>query len=78
MVRNFPYHVNHHVAQPVDRQGPESSLADADGFFQYPPENAYPLQTATCNLLIYKEVAWRTLARPQEKTRYISASRAWF
>ena len=31
MVRIFPYHVNHHVAQSVDRQGSESSLKDVHG-----------------------------------------------
>ena len=46
--------------------------------FQFSKENACPLQPDTHKSLIYIDSAWRTLARPQEKPRYISASRACF
>ncbi len=41
--------------------------------FQFSKENACPLQPDTHKSLIYIDSARRTLARPQEKTRYISA-----
>jgi len=61
MVRTFPYHVNHHVAQSVYRQGSESSLADVDGFFQFPMQLAVEKRVI---LAVRRAKAQRSLVGP--------------
>ena len=46
--------------------------------FQFSKENTRSVQPDGRKLLIYIETTSRTLARAQEKNRYISASRAFF